>query len=89
MRILKDKGMAGVKRFTRTIRKDRRDKPKEVIRLDKSIYGILDAGQSFSMFMTGLHLKHCCLVQSEMDPCVFYKIMEDKEGKVSDYILVI
>ena len=57
--------------------------------LTKSIYGIPDAGQSFSMFMTGLHLKHCGLVQSEMDPCVFYKIMEDKAGNVSDYILVI
>jgi hypothetical protein len=89
MGILKDEGMAGVKRFARTIRKDRRDKPMEVLRLDKSIYGIPDAGQSFSMFMTGLHLKHCGLVQSEMDPCVFYKIMEDKAGNVSDYILVI
>ena len=39
--------------------------------------------------MTGLHLKHCGLVQSEMNPCVFYKIMEDKAGNVSDYILVI
>ncbi len=35
MGILKDERMAGVKRFARTIRKDRRDKPREVLRLDE------------------------------------------------------
>ena len=89
MGILKDEGLQGVKKFARSIRKDRRDRPMEVLRLDKSIYGIPDAGQSFSMYMTGLHMKHCGLVQSEMDPCVFYKIMEDKKGEVVDYMIVI
>ena len=89
MGVLKDEGMVGVKRFARTIRKDRRDKPAEVLRLDKSIYGIPDAGQSFSMYMTGLHLKHCGLVQAEMDPCVYYKIVEDKLGVVVGYLIVI
>jgi hypothetical protein len=89
MKVLKEEGMAGVKKFARAIRKDRRDKPSEVLRLDKSIYGIPDAGQSFSMYMTGLHLKHCGLVQTEMDPCVYYKIVEDKEGLVTGYLIVI
>ncbi len=44
MDVLKEEGMAGVKKFARTIRKDRRDKPAEVLRLDNSIYGIPDAG---------------------------------------------
>ena len=61
----------------------------EVLRLDKSIYGIPDAGQSFSIYMTGLHIKHCGLIQSEMDPCVFYKIMEDEIGVVKDFLIVI
>ncbi len=90
MGVLKEEGMAGVKRFARSIRKDRRDKPSEVLRLDKSIYGIPDAGQSFnSMYMTGLHLKHCGLVQTEMDPCVYYKIVQDKEELVVSYLIVI
>jgi hypothetical protein len=91
MGVLKEEGMAGVKKFARTIRKDRRDKPAEVLRLDKKpIYGIPDAGQSFSMFMVGLHLKHYCgLVQAEMDPCVFYKIVEDRNGLVPGYLIVI
>jgi hypothetical protein len=89
MGVLKDEGMPGVKKFARSIRKDRRDKPSEVLRLDKSIYGIPDAGQSFSMYMVGLHLKHCGLIQAEMDPCVFYKIVEDRNGLVNGYLLVI
>jgi hypothetical protein len=89
MRLLKEEGMAAVKKFARTIRKDRRDKPMEVLRLDKSIYGIPDAGQSFSMYMTGFHLKHCGLVQAEMDPCVYYKIVEDRNGVVMGYLIVI
>jgi hypothetical protein len=89
MGIFKDEGLQGVKKFARTIRKDRRDKPLEVLRLDKSIYGIPNAGQSFSMYMTGLHLKHCGLVQAEMDPCVYYKIAEDRGGLVIGYIIII
>jgi hypothetical protein len=41
------------------------------------------------MFMQGLHLKHCGMVQSEMDPCIYYRIMEDEKGLVSDYLVVI
>jgi hypothetical protein len=81
MGILKDEGLQGVKFFARSIRKDRRDRPVEVLRLDKSINGIPDAGQSFSTYITGLHMKHCGLVQSEMDPCVFYKLWKIRKGK--------
>ncbi len=62
---------------------------RQLLKLNKSVYGIPDAGQSFSMFMQALHLKHCDMVQSEMDPCVFYKIIEDNEGKVKSYLIVI
>jgi hypothetical protein len=89
MEVIKDEGIKGLKKFASTIRRDRRDKPDEVFKLNKSIYGIPDAGQSFSMFMVGLHLKHCKMVQAEMDPCVFYRITEDEKGNVSDFILVI
>jgi hypothetical protein len=89
MEVLKDEGIKGLKKFASTIRRDRRDKPDEVFKLNKSIYGIPDAGQSFSMFMVGLHLKHCKMVQAEMDPCVFYRITEDEQGKVSDFVIVI
>jgi hypothetical protein len=41
------------------------------------------------MFMVGLHLKHCGLVQAEMDPRVFYKIVEDQNGLVTGYLIVI
>jgi hypothetical protein len=82
-------GLKAVKEFARRMKRERRDKPKTVLQLNKSVYGIPDAGQSFSMFMQGLHIKHCSMVQSEMDPCVFYKIMENEEGVVVEYLLVI
>ena len=85
----KEGGFKSVKDFARRIKKERRERPKTVLQLNKSIYGIPDAGQSFSMFMQGLHLKHCGMVQSEMDPCVYYKIMENEKGLVSAYLLVI
>ena len=82
-------GIKSVKDFARKMKKERRERPKTVLKLNKSIYGIPDAGQSFSMFMQALHIKHCEMVQSEMDPCVFYKIMETSEGKVTSYLIVI
>jgi hypothetical protein len=92
----KEGGIESVRNFARRIEKDRREKPKTVLQLNKSVYGIPDAGQSFSMFMQGLYLKHCGMVQSEMDPCIFYKIpcifykvMEDEDGLVKSYLVVI
>jgi hypothetical protein len=85
----RDEGIKSVKDFARKMKKERRERPETVLRLNKSVYGIPDAGQSFSMFMQGLHLKHCKMIQSEMDPCVFYKILEDNKGRVASYLVVI
>ncbi len=84
-----EEGIKSVKDFARKMKRDRRERPKTVLKLNKSVYGIPDAGKSFSMFMQGLHLKHCKMVQSEMDPCVFYKILEDEKGCVTSYLIVI
>lgn len=88
-RMEKEGGVKSVKEFARQMKKERRERPKTVLKLNKSVYGIPDAGQSFSMFMQGLHLKHCGMVQSEMDPCVFYKIIEEQGGVVKSYLIVI
>ena len=85
----KEGGVKSVKDFARRMKKERRERPKTILKLNKSVYGIPDAGQSFSMFMQALHIKHCGMLQSEMDPCVFYKIIEDNEGKVESYLIVI
>jgi hypothetical protein len=84
-----EEGIKSVKDFTRKMKRERRERPKTILQLNKSVYGIPDAGQSFSMFMQGLHLKHCNMVQSEMDPCIFYKIHEDDSGIVKSYLIVI
>jgi hypothetical protein len=74
--LLKTEGIEGVKRFSGKMRKERRIRPKTVLKLNRSIYGVPDAGQSFAMFMQSLHIKRCGMVQSELDPCIYYKIMQ-------------
>jgi hypothetical protein len=89
LEILKEEGIEGIKRLARKLKKERRDRPKSVLKLKKSIYGIPDAGQAFSMFIQGLHTKKCGLTQSEMDPCIFYKMNTDKDtNKVTGYLIV-
>jgi hypothetical protein len=47
LQVLKKDGIAGIKRFSGAIRKERRIRPKWVLQLNRSIYGVSDAGQSF------------------------------------------
>jgi hypothetical protein len=93
LKIKKDKGMKGVKEFSRNMKKERRWKPKTVLELKSSTYGIPDAGQAFAMFMQGLHLKKCGLTQCEVDPAIYYKIEEQmgtsKELVVKDFLIAI
>ena len=93
--VLETDGMKGIKEFSKQLRQERRIRPETVLELKRSVYGIPDAGQSFSMFMQSLHIKKCNMVQSDMDPCLFYKIYEsDKDqfgygGKVTDFLIAI
>ncbi len=90
MTVLKEQGMQGVKELSKQMKRDRRDRPKTVLKLNKSVYVIPDAGQAFSMFIQGLHKQKCGLLQSEMDPCIFHKINKDeKSDLVKDYLVVI
>jgi hypothetical protein len=94
--LLKTEGIEGVKRFSGRMRKERRIRPKTVLKLNRSIYGVPDAGQSFAMFMQSLHLKRCGMVQSELDPCIFYKIIQrdginnpDEEPVLEEFLIAI
>jgi hypothetical protein len=95
LKVLETEGIKGIKDFSRKLRQERRIRPETVLELKRSVYGIPDAGQSFSMFMQSLHMKKCNMVQSDMDPCLFYKIYEsDKDhlgngGKVTDFLIAI
>jgi hypothetical protein len=84
---VKDEGIDSLRKMARDLKKERRDRPKKVLKLMKSIYDIPDAGQAFSMFVQGLYTKRCGLTQSEMDPCIFYKIDTDvTTTKVTGYL---
>jgi hypothetical protein len=45
------------------------------------------------MFMQSLHIKKCGIIQSDIDPCIYYKIMEnndpESENTVTGFLLVI
>jgi hypothetical protein len=91
--LLKADGMQGIKAFSRKMRNERRMRPDTVLEIKRSVYGISDAGQAFSMFMQSLHIKKCGMVQSDIDPCIYYKIMEnsdpESENAVTGFLLVI
>ena len=95
LEVLKTDGIKGIKDFSKRLRQERRVRPETVLKLKRSVYGIPDAGQSFSMFMQSLHLKHCGMVQSDLDPCMFYKILTKAKdhlgngGEVEDFLIVI
>jgi hypothetical protein len=92
---LKADGIKGIKEFSKRLRQERRLRPSTVLELKRSVYGIPDAGQSFSMYMQSLHLKHCGMVQSDLDPCMYYKILQKGKdhlgngGEVSDFLIAI
>jgi hypothetical protein len=92
--IMKEKGIKGIKEYSRQKKKERRWKPKHVLELKSSTYGIPDAGQAFAMFMQGLHIKKCGLTQCEVDPAIYFRIDEkpegsEKESKVKDFLIAI
>jgi hypothetical protein len=92
--IMKEKGIKGIKDFSRQQKKERRWKPEKVLELKSSTYGIPDAGQAFAMFMQGMHIKKCGLTQCEVDPAIYFRIEEEsatatKEKKVKEFLLAI
>jgi hypothetical protein len=94
LEIMKKEGIKGIKDYSRKLKKERRWKPKVVLELKSSTYGIPDAGQAFAMFMQGLHLKKCGLTQCEVDPAIYFRIEEEtanggQEKKVNNFIIVI
>ena len=84
--VLKSDGIQGIKAFSRKMRNERRIRPDKVLEIKRSVYGIPDAGQAFSMFMQSLHIKKCGMVQSDIDPCIYYKIMENAGDEASNAV---
>ena len=76
MQVLKEQGVQGIRDLAKQMKRDRRDRPKTVLKLNKSVYGIPDAGRAFSMFIQGLHKQKCGLLQSEWIPAFSTKSLE-------------
>ena len=82
-------GIEGVKRFSRKLRRETRSSPSTVLQLKTAVYGIPDAGQAFSMFMQGLHIKKAGMVQCEVDPAIYVKVSNSADGKVDGFMVAI
>jgi hypothetical protein len=94
LKIKKEKGINGIKEFSRNMKKEKKWKPKVVMELKSSTYGIPDAGQAFAMFMQGLHIKKCGLTQCEVDPAIYFKIETQsvagkEEARVKEFLIAI
>ena len=59
---MEKKKEGSVKDFSRKVKRESRQQPKTVLRINSAVYGIGDAGQAFWMFM-----------QCQTDPTIFYK----------------
>ena len=82
-------GIEGVKKFSRKLRRETRTSPSTVLQLKTAVYGIPDAGQAFSMFMQGLHIKKAGMVQCEVDPTIYVKVSYSVDGKVDGFMVAI
>ena len=89
LRMKETDGIEGVKKFSRKLRRETRTSPSTVLQLKTAVYGIPDAGQAFSMFMQGLHIKKAGMVQCEVDPAIYVKVSYSADGKVDGFMVAI
>jgi hypothetical protein len=79
-----------VKEFSRKVKRESRQQPKTVLKINSAVYGIGDAGQAFWMIMQSIHLKKLGMAQCQTDPTTFYKCehenLSKKESSTADGI---
>ena len=80
-------GEAGLKRFAAKHRRDSRTNPKEVYKLNSSIYGNAGAGHEFEMLVQSVHTQTCGCTQTEPEPSMYVRIVVDDEDKVTGYLI--
>ena len=81
---MEKKKEGSVKELSRKVKRESRQQPKTVLKINSAVYGIGDAGQAFWMFMQSMHLKKLGMTQCQTDPTIFYKYKyEDSPRNVS------
>lgn len=81
---MEKKNEGSVKELSRKVKRESRQQPKTVLKINSAVYGIGDAGQAFWMFMQSIHLKKLGMTQCQTDPTIFYKYKyEDSPRNVS------
>jgi hypothetical protein len=87
--MLKKDGPDSVRKLSSKLKRESRQSPKTVLRINTAVYGIPDAGQAFAMLMQALHIKHCGMTQCKIDPSIYSKYELDEQGKTKEYLFVI
>ena len=85
--LVKSEGEAGLKRFATKHRRESRTNPKEVYKLNSSIYGNAGAGHEFEMLIQAVHTQTCGCTQTEPEPSIYVRIVVDDEDKVTGYLI--
>jgi hypothetical protein len=89
LKMIEKDGEAALKKLSAKFKRESRQHPKTVLKINTAVYGIPDAGQAFAMLMFGLHIKHCGMTQCDIDPSIYSKYELDNDGKVTEYLIVI
>ena len=89
LKLVEKEGIAGLRKLSAKLKRESRQTPKTVLKLNSAVYGIPDAGQAFAMLMQGLHIKECGLIQCQVDPSIYSKFELDDDGKTKEYLFVI
>jgi hypothetical protein len=87
VKLVADKGEAGLKQFAAKHRRDTRNNPTHALRCNSSIYGAPSAGHTFEMLIHGVHTKTCGCTQTQPEPSMFVRIVVDGDDKVVGYLV--
>ena len=87
--LIEKEGVKGLRTFSAARKRESRQRPRVVLSLKSSVYGIPDGGQAFAMLMQSVHIKKCGLTQCEVDPSIYVKVEHDEDERVAEFIVVI
>ena len=85
--LLKSQGEEGLKKFAARHRRDSRTNPKEVYKLNSSIYGNAGAGHEFEMLIQSVHIQTCGCTQTEPEPSIYIRVVANSNDEVTGYVI--
>ena len=69
-------------------KKEARNNPEYVLKINRSIYDNPGAGHEFGMLMAGAHIKGYGMTQTQVKPSLYVKFRVDDNSRVQEYLFV-